>query len=98
MARYRKRTPPVNAVPWFKVGDHPDVIAYPNPEDVIEDICSRCGKDAESHGWITSPVARSVCPGDFVVNDAQGDRFAMKPEPFREAYELIEYPNESTEQ
>lgn len=89
MAKYRKRTPLADAVPWFKVGDHPDVVAYPNPEDVIEDVCPKCGERPDVHGWIAAANAPSVCPGDFVVEDGLGDRFSMRPGPFHEQYELV---------
>ena len=69
----------VEAVQWFKMGDHPKVqecgdgnlFLYPNL--FPGQRCSFCNHLYEEHGSINAPEGiRRICPGDWVLKDEHG--------------------------
>lgn len=73
MGRYVKKQMVVEAVQWFRHGDHPAVIA--EPED-------------ESTGYIDTPEGRlRVEPGDWVITGIAGESYPCKDEVFAQLYE-----------
>ena len=73
MTRYRARPREVEAVQWFKYGDHPSV----------QECCERPGIN---HGTLRSHG--DVLPSNWIVTDATGDR-VVKAYPFAEQFEEI---------
>jgi hypothetical protein len=76
---YRKRDT-VEAVQWFKMGDHPGVILrrqWPEPRD-------------ECWVYWIGPLNAGVPvePGDWLVSSGPGRWFPMKPDKFAATYEL----------
>ena len=72
MARYQKKPVVVEAVQWFKHGDHPAVLA-------------ESGDDA--FGYIDTPEGRlTVQPGDWVITGVAGENYPCKPDIFDKLY------------
>lgn len=71
MGRYLKKQVAVDAVQWFKPGDHPAV--------------STDSGDAAGH--IDTPEGRlRVVPGDWIITGVAGEHYPCKPEIFRQLY------------
>lgn len=67
---------------------------FRRPDVPGEKQCPRgCGRCMNDHGWIDVVGDRfsgfTVCPGDYVVTDANGDVYPSKPAFFEEMYELV---------
>jgi hypothetical protein len=103
VAKYRKKGGVVDAVQWFKNGDHPDddcssqgeghvVRYYRHPILVGNAMCAMCRYTMHVHGWIEMhrEGGRVVCPGDFIVTDAKGERYPCKPDVFAATFEPVE--------
>jgi hypothetical protein len=46
-----------------------------------------CGRIMDHHGWIDSGGdGQTVCPGDYVITNADGTYTVMKPDAFTEQY------------
>ena len=72
MARYLKKPFVVEAVQWFKHGDHPAVVAESLGEDV---------------GYIDTPEGRlRVEPGDWIITGVAGENYPCKPDIFERLY------------
>lgn len=82
---YRKSAT-VRAIQWFKLGDHPNVVRrerWPQPRD--EYWVYWLGKF--SGGFV-------VVPGDWIITDALGREWPVKPDKFAAEYELANPSNE----
>jgi hypothetical protein len=72
MARYLKKQVVVEAVQWFRHGDHPAVLAD-SATDAI--------------GYIDTPEGRlTVQPGDWVITGIAGENYPCKPNIFEQLY------------
>lgn len=72
MGRYLKKQVVIEAVQWFKHGDHPAVHAD-------------SGKD--SAGYIETPEGRlRVEPGDWIITGVAGENYPCKPDIFEQLY------------
>jgi hypothetical protein len=73
MARYVKKQLVVEAVQWFKHGDHPAVIADPadNALGCIDTLEGRL----------------KVEPGDWIITGVAGESYPCKPDVFCQLYE-----------
>ncbi len=72
MGRYMKKAVVVDAVQWFKHGDHPAVFA---------------ASDGDSTGYIDTPEGRlRVEPGDWVITGIAGENYPCKPDIFAKLY------------
>jgi hypothetical protein len=72
MGRYLKKQVVVDAVQWFRHGDHPAVAAESERDD---------------HGYIDTPEGRlRVDPGDWVITGIAGENYPCKPEIFKQLY------------
>lgn len=91
MAKYRKRPIVVEAVQWFKEGDHPAVQqADPRSSFVC---CDHCGHPYTDHGWIRTPQGgHIVCPGDWIIAEMNLDygHYPCKPDVFQATYEPVD--------
>ena len=106
----RKLSVVIDAIQWFKNGDHPEdncvdlismkgekfkteglVVRYFRHPDISgESECLKCGHTMHVHGWVgTLESCHCVCPGDFIIKDANGEFYPCKPDIFNMTYEII---------
>ena len=72
MGRYQKKPIIVEAVQWFKHGDHPAVLT---------------GSDAGEAGFIeTLEGSLRVDPGDWIITGVAGENYPCKPAIFAQLY------------
>lgn len=97
---YRKMSVEVHAVRWWRNGDHPDdgppqyegrvVRYYRHPQVPGTRVCPHCMEAMLDHGWIEADVVGYVvCPGDWVVTDAEGERYPVTHDSFIRIYEPV---------
>jgi len=84
MTKYIEKPVVVEAVQWFKNGDHPldgdksqegKVVGYyRHPCAPGESVCPKCMATMHKHGWIDRGrhPGQIVCPGDWVVTTSEG--------------------------
>ena len=102
MAKFRKKPVEIEAIQWFRNGDHPDdgpadqegkVVRYfRRPEAIYDGYLTHdlCGQIWHAHGWIdTLEGGHTVCPGDFIITGVAGERYPCKPDIFRATYEAV---------
>jgi hypothetical protein len=100
MAKYRKKPVVIEAVQWFKNGDHPEdgskntegkvIRYYRTPSLDGESSCKHCGRKMRDHGWIdTLEGGHIVCPGDYIIKGVQGEFYPCKPDIFEQTYEAV---------
>jgi len=79
MAKYRKRPVEIDAVQWFKQGDHPNVRdGSPVPGVELK----------PEQGWIpTLEGWHEVTPGDWIITGVEGENYPVKPDIFKKTYE-----------
>lgn len=88
MAQYRKKPIVIDAVQWFKHGDHPEVKTY--PEDLI-----RIHKNYEGCGYIetledSDATVHHVIPTNWIMGPgAGGEYWAIQNEIFEKTYEKV---------
>jgi hypothetical protein len=71
MGRYLKKAIVVEAVQWFRHGDHPAVIAESNGRT----------------GYVDTPEGRlTVEPGDWIITGIAGENYPCKPDIFKQLY------------
>lgn len=94
MAKYIKKPIPVEAVQWFKQGDHPNVQVRGNIPDHWCHKCEKCGHYTDEHGDIKTLEgkggAQEVCPGDWIITGVQGENYPCKPDIFEATYDLVQ--------
>jgi len=88
MAKYRKKPIVVEAVQWFKPGDHPLVVEDKYAHCV--NVCRVCSRPESHHGWIrTLEGGHVVCPGDWIITGIKGEVYPCKPDIFEQTYEAV---------
>ena len=88
MVKFRKKPVVIEAVQWFKHGDHKQVTFVPSNHPAWN-----CPEQAENCGWIeTLEGGHFVTPGDWIIKGVKGEFYPCKPDVFAETYEL-EYTN-----
>jgi hypothetical protein len=80
MSQFRKKPVVIEASQWFKLGQHPAVLAAPlQPID---------GYIVGTHGWIqTLEGGHIVTPGDWIITGVKGEHYPCKPDIFAATYE-----------
>lgn len=88
---YRKKSQ-VAAKQWLEHNDHPAVRPYESVRPTGRVLCSICGEDLKTHGFLSKGAGNGfvVCPGDFIITDHKGHNSVQKPNDFLEVYEPIE--------
>lgn len=72
MGRYLKKQVVIDAIQWFRHGDHPAVIAEAGDDEA---------------GYIDTPEGRlRVTPGDWIITGVAGENYPCKPEIFKQLY------------
>jgi len=90
MSSYRKRPIIVEAVQWFKMGDHPDV-EMSRPTAWATCGHEHCGRAIFDHGHIEILGRQhSVCPGDWIITGVAGEVYVVKDTVFQLTYEPVE--------
>lgn len=76
MAKYRKKPVTIEAVQFFRIGDHPAVEADPRSPT---GFAIRTLENTE--------VKYEVTPGDWIITGVKGEHYACKPDIFEATYE-----------
>ena len=92
MALYRKKPVVIEAIQWFKQGDHPKVKPGPMKMNKVGNVeGTRLFVDVsipEENGWIETPEnAHEVTPGDWIIKGVNGEFYPCKPDIFEKTYE-----------
>ena len=81
MAKYRKKPVVIEAVQWFNLGDHPNVVKaffLHDPQQI-------------GFGWIkTLAGGHIVTSGDWIITGVKGEHYPCKPDIFEMTYEVAE--------
>lgn len=84
MGKYRKKPVVVEAVQWWRMGDHPAV-----ENDYDGKMCPIC--HCFGHGKIeTLEGTRRVCPGDWIIMGEVDEHYPCNPDVFEKTYEPVE--------
>lgn len=76
MSKFRKKPVVIEAVQWFKLGDHPAV------EQDANIVCE--------FGWVkTLEGDHIVSPGDWIITGVKGEHYPCKPDIFEATYERV---------
>ena len=76
MAKFRKKPVVIEAVQFFKLGDHPAVVA-----------ASESSTGFGIHTLEHVAIKHEVTPGDWIITGVQGEVYACKPDIFAKTYE-----------
>jgi hypothetical protein len=80
MAKFRRRPIVIDAIQWFKLGDHPSVKPYAGQLGAVS--------GAGPYGWVpTLEGGHIVTPGDWIITGVQGELYPCKPDIFAATYE-----------
>lgn len=91
MPKFRKKPVVVEAVQWFKFGDHPEVVLFNSWDTPLSRECKECGKTYHEHGWVsTLEGGHIVCPGDYIITGVKGEHYPCKPDIFAATYEPVD--------
>jgi hypothetical protein len=80
MAKYRKLPVEIEAVQWFKYGDHPAVGKCVDSHDDVYPVV------------VTLEGSMRVNVGDWIVRGVEGEHYPVKDEIFRKTYALVDDP------
>jgi len=72
--KFRKKPVTVEAVQWFRYGDHPAVARYFDNKGYIN----------------TLEGGHEVAPGDWIITGVKGEHYPCKPDIFAMTYEPAE--------
>lgn len=87
MAKFRKKPVVIEAVQWFKDGDHPAVRRATRDQA----IGLVPGLLWEHAGWVaTLEGGHVVKPGDWIITGIKGENYPCKPDIFSATYEPVE--------
>jgi hypothetical protein len=78
MMKFRKKPVAIEAVQWFKMGDHPAV------------ECDEYGTTGPVIKTLEGPL--HVSPGDWIITGVKGEHYACKPDIFAATYEAADTP------
>ncbi len=92
----------IEATRWNTNGAHPadgdadgDAVRYGcQPGVPYNKMCGKCGGVMGNHGWIDALVegVHIVCPGDWIITGARGERYPCKPDIFAATYDAALHP------
>lgn len=79
LTKFRKKPVVIEAVQWFKMGDHPAVKMTP-------DYLANGSRGEESPGIETLEGKLRVSVGDWIITGVNGEHYACKPDIFAKTY------------
>lgn len=78
--KFRKKPVVIEAIRWFKMGDHPEVTAYWTHDPELK-----------GWGWIkTLEGGHIVMPGDWIITGIKNEHYPCKHDIFEATYERVE--------
>lgn len=81
MPKFRKKPVVIEAVQWFKPGDHPAVVMKAGHNRYAD----------EGVPWVeTLEGGHIVTPGDWIITGVKGEHYPCKPDIFAATYEPVE--------
>jgi len=84
MAKYIKKPVVIEAVQWFEMGDHPEVIEIPEKYKDFNPVIEG------ATGYIeTLEGGHFVTTGDWIIRDVEGEYYACKPDIFDKTYDFF---------
>ena len=85
MPKFRKKPVEIEAIQWFKLGDHPAVEVGPT----LDSNCAKCGYT--EHGIIDTLEGKMfVCPSNWIITGVKGEVYPCRADIFKMTYEAIE--------
>ncbi len=92
-ARFRKRPVEVDAVQWFKHGDHPAVDRWAVKSTILSEEPFVVGEPREWVNYVlTLEGEMRVSPGDWIITGVKGEHYPCKPDIFAATYEPVSNP------
>jgi hypothetical protein len=86
MRQYRKKPVVIEAVQWFRHGDHPMV----TPATMEQAAGVTSGVSWKTCGWVKTLEGGHVAnPGDWIIKGVKGEYYPCKPDIFAETYEEV---------
>ena len=86
--KYTRKPVEVSAAQWHRYGDLPEVDHYRHPKGNGRRYCVLCKGQMQFHGWVQGlEFGHRVCPTDWIITDARGDKYPCKNDVFFETYE-----------
>lgn len=85
MPKFRKKPVVIEAVQWFKEGDHPNVVFMKGTG----------GQSYLSDVWAIATLEgyHIVTPGDWIITGVKGEQYPCKPYIFEKTYEPVDEEN-----
>jgi len=80
MAKFRKKPVVIEAVQWFKMGDHPEV-------KMVPEFLANGGRGKPSPGIETLEGKLHVSIGDWIITGVKGEHYPCKPDIFAATYD-----------
>ena len=76
MTKFYRKPMVVSGIQWFQLGDHvavsQHIVHLYKPE--FQWDCLKCGENMAVHGTIETPKGpRTVCPGDWIMDEGDGE-------------------------
>lgn len=91
MPLFRKKPVVIEAVQWFKHGDHPAVLPPHYGGGTAYNYAAEHGLDVDTLGWVpTLEAGHVVSPGDWIITGIQGENYPCKPDIFAATYEAVD--------
>ncbi len=89
--KFRKKPVVIEAVQWFKLGDHPMVHKPITTVELHSEWERRQGLPKGSIGEIkTLEGYLLVTPGDWIITGVAGEHYPCKPDIFKATYEPVD--------
>jgi hypothetical protein len=87
MSKFRKKPVVIDAIQWFKDGDHQMV----KPATIEQAAGITPGVPWQLCGWVrTLEGGHVVNPGDWIIKGVQGEFYPCKPDIFAATYEAAD--------
>ena len=88
MSKYRKKPVIIEAIQWFKQGDHPEVVSIPDKYQGFAPVL-------EGAKGIIKTLEGDVfvIPGDWIIQGVEGEYYPCKPDIFGKTYDRVKKVN-----
>ena len=86
--KFRKKPVVVEAVQWFKDGDHP-AVKRSSACHAIGPISPGITRRSERRYITTLEGDLTVTPGDWIITGVNGEHYPCKPDIFEKTYEQV---------